>query len=189
MLFFLCTHCIIDILSLSRHILNMRGLMYVYTKFMTSPYIVLHSCSIFTKLSAWHADQTGLFIMGILNFDCMLGIGTQHSVARFYHMCLIKPYNLKLYPVWRICLHGMRVRCVACFFFVQKGYLHTNYMYEKNMKNNGFYKLTTLTLLSEFIAFSFSTLTDILNLQHTIYLMVAWHFLSSWWSSRPLSVV
>ena len=45
---FLCTHCIIDILSLSRHILNMHGLMYVYTKFMASPYIVRHSCSIFT---------------------------------------------------------------------------------------------------------------------------------------------
>jgi hypothetical protein len=124
---------------------------------------------------------------------------TQHSVAWFYNICLIKLYNLKLYPVWRMCLHGMRVRSVACFLFVRKGYLHTNIMYEKiwttietallHLVRFGFYKLSTLTLLSEFIAFSFSTLTDILNLQRTTYFMVAWHFSSSWWSSRPLSMV
>jgi len=136
-LFFLCTHCIIHILSLSRHILNIHSLMYVYTKFMTSPYTVLHSCSIFTYLSGWHVDQRGLFIMGILNFDCMLGIGTQHdSVAWFYNICLIKPYNLKLYPVWRISLHGMRVRSVACFcVYTERITAYLLYVW-KNMKNN-----------------------------------------------------
>jgi hypothetical protein len=37
----------------------------------------------------------------------------------------------------------------------------------------GFYKMSTLTLLSEFMAFCLSTLTDILNLQRATHLMIA----------------
>jgi hypothetical protein len=45
------------------------------------------------------------------------------------------------------------------------------------MKNEtalfGFYKFGTLTLLSEFMLFPFSTLIDILNHQNATYLIVA----------------